>query len=52
VVKLGVVQVPEGRQVFAGLTVRENLMAGAYTVNDAGRVPEETSTACSKCTLS
>ena len=29
VVKLGVVQVPEGRQVFAGLTVRENLMAGA-----------------------
>ncbi|TDY63076.1 amino acid/amide ABC transporter ATP-binding protein 2 (HAAT family) [Aminivibrio pyruvatiphilus] len=38
VVKLGVVQVPEGRQVFAGLTVRENLMAGAYTVNDAGRV--------------
>ena len=38
VVKLGVVQVPEGRQVFPGLTVRENLMAGAYTVNDAGRV--------------
>ena len=26
-----------GRQVFLGLTVRENLMAGAYTVN-AGRV--------------
>jgi branched-chain amino acid transport system ATP-binding protein len=26
----GVVQVPEGRQVFAPLTVRDNLMLGAY----------------------
>ncbi len=29
-VRLGVVQVPEGRQVFAGLSVRENLRLGAY----------------------
>jgi len=29
VVRLGVVQVPEGRQIFAGLTVRENLEMGA-----------------------
>lgn len=29
-VKAGVVQVPEGRQVFAPLTVRENLEMGAY----------------------
>jgi branched-chain amino acid transport system ATP-binding protein len=29
-VKRGVVQVPEGRQVFAGLSVRENLRLGAY----------------------
>ncbi len=29
-VLLGVAQVPEGRQVFGGLTVRENLVLGAY----------------------
>ena len=38
VVKGGLVQVPEGRQVFPGLTVRENLLAGAYPLSDAGRV--------------
>jgi branched-chain amino acid transport system ATP-binding protein len=37
VVKLGIVQVPEGRKVFAGLTVRENLMAGGYTLTDGLR---------------
>jgi branched-chain amino acid transport system ATP-binding protein len=30
-VRLGIVQVPEGRQIFAPLTVRENLELGAYT---------------------
>ncbi len=30
IVRLGIVQVPEGRQVFANLTVRENLELGAY----------------------
>ena len=29
-VLLGIVQVPEGRQVFGGLTVAENLRLGAY----------------------
>jgi branched-chain amino acid transport system ATP-binding protein len=29
IVKLGVVHVPEGRRVFPGLTVRENIMLGA-----------------------
>lgn len=38
VVRLGIVQVPEGRKVFAGLTVRENLLSGGYALNDAGRV--------------
>ena len=32
VVAQGIVQVPEGRKIFAGLTVEENLRAGAYTV--------------------
>ena len=40
VVKLGIVQVPEGRKVFAGLTVRENLMAGGYTLTDGLRLRE------------
>jgi branched-chain amino acid transport system ATP-binding protein len=31
----GLVQVPEGRQVFAGLTVAENLALGAWTLHDA-----------------
>lgn len=36
-VKRGVVQVPEGRQVFAPLTVSENLDLGAYTRPAEGR---------------
>ncbi len=31
IVRKGIVQVPEGRQLFATLTVRENLLAGRYT---------------------
>ncbi len=34
IVKSGLVQVPEGRRVFANLTVKENLEMGAYTRND------------------
>jgi branched-chain amino acid transport system ATP-binding protein len=33
-VKKGLVQVPEGRRIFANLTVRENLDMGAYTRTD------------------
>jgi branched-chain amino acid transport system ATP-binding protein len=32
--KLGLVQVPEGRKIFANLTVYENLMMGAYNNSD------------------
>ncbi len=38
VVSLGVVQVPEGRRVFARLTIEENLRMGAYSVNDKAAV--------------
>jgi branched-chain amino acid transport system ATP-binding protein len=31
IVKLGIVQVPEGREIFPFLTVSENLLMGAYT---------------------
>ena len=34
IVSMGVVQVPEGRQIFAPLTVSENLDMGAYTRDD------------------
>ena len=34
IVKLGVSQVPEGRRVFAKMSVLENLEMGAYTRND------------------
>jgi branched-chain amino acid transport system ATP-binding protein len=37
VVRLGISHVPEGRHLFPGLTVRENLMIGAYHRRD-GRV--------------
>jgi branched-chain amino acid transport system ATP-binding protein len=35
IVRAGVVQVPQGRRLFGGLTVRENLLMGAYLRNDA-----------------
>lgn len=34
IVKKGITMVPEGRRVFANLTVYENLLIGAYTRND------------------
>ncbi|MBQ3396239.1 MAG: ABC transporter ATP-binding protein [Synergistaceae bacterium] len=34
IVELGLAQVPEGRRVFAQMTVHENLEMGAYTQND------------------
>jgi branched-chain amino acid transport system ATP-binding protein len=40
IVKAGIVQSPEGRQVFATLSVKENLMAGAFTINDPKKVQE------------
>jgi branched-chain amino acid transport system ATP-binding protein len=38
VVKLGIVQVMEGRHVFEHLTVEENLLTGAYTQRDGRAV--------------
>ncbi len=38
VVREGIVQVPEGRRVFPGLTVEENLRLGAYTVRDKKQI--------------
>lgn len=41
IVKKGIVLSPEGRRVFANLTVEENLILGAYTVNDKSAVDRE-----------
>jgi branched-chain amino acid transport system ATP-binding protein len=38
VVAGGMAHVPEGRRVFGNLSVRENLLLGAYTVRDRSRV--------------
>jgi len=40
IVKLGIGQVPEGRKIFAPLTVRENLEMGAYTRNDPAEIEQ------------
>lgn len=36
IVRMGIAYVPEGREVFPELTLRENLMMGAYTRKDRG----------------
>jgi branched-chain amino acid transport system ATP-binding protein len=40
VVARGIAHVPEGRHLFQGLTVRENLMAGAYARRDGADLDE------------
>ncbi len=40
VVRMGVSHVPEGRQIFANLTVSENLRLGAYTRESAAEVEQ------------
>jgi branched-chain amino acid transport system ATP-binding protein len=36
IVTSGILQVPEGRRIFAELTIEENLMIGAYSLKDRG----------------
>jgi len=38
IVPLGVIQVPEGRRMFARLTVEENLRMGGFTLKDKAKV--------------
>ena len=40
IVSRGVIQVPEGRQVFAKLTIEENLRLGAYLQKDKAKIKE------------
>ncbi len=41
IVRLGLVQVPEGREVFPLLSVRDNLLMGAYTRSDRDGVARD-----------
>lgn len=40
IIQLGMAQVPEGRHVFAQMTVLENLLMGAYTVKDKKKIQD------------
>jgi branched-chain amino acid transport system ATP-binding protein len=40
IVRLGICQVPEGRDIFMGLTVRENLQMGAFTRKETKEVQQ------------
>lgn len=41
VTRLGLVQVPEGRQIVATMTVLENLQLGAYPRSDSGAITQD-----------
>ena len=41
VVRAGIAPVPEGRRVFARMTVTENLELGAYTRNDHSAIADD-----------
>ena len=41
IVSDGLVQVPEGRRIFANLSVRENLEMGAYTRKDKAKIKDD-----------
>ncbi len=40
IVKRGIVQVPEGRKIFSSITVKENLILGAYMIKHPRRVEQ------------
>ncbi len=41
VLKLGIAHVPEGRRLFRGLSVRDNLLLGAYLRHDKAEIEKE-----------
>ena len=40
IVKKGITLIPEGREIFPKMTVEENLVLGAYTINDKSSIKE------------
>jgi len=47
IVQMGVIQCPEGRHIFGGLTVRENLLMGAVQRRDRSEVKKDIDWVCS-----
>jgi branched-chain amino acid transport system ATP-binding protein len=47
IVRLGVIQCPEGRHIFGGLTVKENLLMGAVRRRDRSEVQKDLDWVCS-----
>ena len=47
-VKAGIAQTPEGRMVFPNSTVYDNLLAGAYTRNDADGIKKDIEMFCER----
>ncbi len=41
IVRMGICQVPEGRDIFMGLTVQENLKMGAFTRRDGKAIQDD-----------
>ncbi|HOO31661.1 MAG TPA: ABC transporter ATP-binding protein [Thermotogota bacterium] len=41
ITQMGIVHVPEGRRIFSGLTVRENLIMGAYNRKDKAGIKKD-----------
>jgi branched-chain amino acid transport system ATP-binding protein len=41
IVELGIAHVPEGRRLFGAMTVRDNLLMGAYMCNDRSRISKD-----------
>lgn len=41
IARTGIIMVPEGRKIFPNLTVRENLIMGAFALNSSGRFEED-----------
>ncbi len=40
IVKKGITMIPEGREIFPRMTVEENVMLGAYTINDKAKIKD------------
>ena len=40
IIKKGITMIPEGREIFPRMTIEENLLLGAYTIKDKGKVKE------------
>ena len=46
IVKKGLTMIPEGREAFPRMTVEENLLLGAYTINDKAKIKDSLEKVC------